>query len=91
MAQITVSIRELKPRLEHYLRRVKRGDVLVITQRGKTVARIVPVTLSAQARARELVKARLVNWNGRRLPPIKPVARARGARTVSDLVLENRE
>ena len=91
MAQTTVSARELKSRLEHYLRRVERGDVLVITQRGKTVARILPESLSVEERTQALVKAGLVNWNGRKLPPIKPVARARGAHTVSDLVLENRE
>lgn len=43
MSQITVSIRELKSRLSHYLRLTRAGATVVITDRGVPVGRIVPM------------------------------------------------
>ena len=42
----TVSISELKAKASSILRRVARGDAVLITSRGKTVARIVPVLVA---------------------------------------------
>jgi len=39
-----VGIRELRGSLSEYLARVRDGDELVVTERGKAVARIVPIT-----------------------------------------------
>jgi len=91
MTQTTVGIRELKTRLGSYVRHVKSGRTLVITERGKPVGRIVPVSQSIETRAHELVRAGLIAWSGRKLTRARPVARARGRRTVSELLLENRE
>jgi len=38
MAMITVTVRELKDKLAEYLRRVKAGESILVTERGKTVA-----------------------------------------------------
>ena len=38
-----------------------------------------------------LRKAGAIAWSGRRLRPAKPVGKVRGAKTVADLILENRE
>ncbi len=38
-----VGSRELKNRLGRYLARVRRGETLVVTDRGEPVARLVPV------------------------------------------------
>jgi antitoxin (DNA-binding transcriptional repressor) of toxin-antitoxin stability system len=38
----TVGIRELKAKLSEHLRRVKRGEVLRVTDRGKVIAEIRP-------------------------------------------------
>jgi len=91
MTQATVGIRELKARLNSYLRQVKDGTTLVITERGKPIGRIVPVSASVETRLRELIQAGLVAWSGRKLTPMDPVARTRGSRTVADLLLEDRE
>jgi prevent-host-death family protein len=40
----TVGSRELKNRLGRYLGLVRRGETIVVTARGKTVAHIVPPT-----------------------------------------------
>jgi antitoxin (DNA-binding transcriptional repressor) of toxin-antitoxin stability system len=37
---VTVGVRELKNRLRHYLRRVRVGDVVVVTDRGDVVAEL---------------------------------------------------
>ncbi|MFO8071076.1 MAG: type II toxin-antitoxin system prevent-host-death family antitoxin [Polyangia bacterium] len=42
MEQI-VSIREMNQRLSHYLAAVERGEVIVITRRGRPVARLSPL------------------------------------------------
>jgi prevent-host-death family protein len=39
---ISVGIKELKNNLSRYLRSVKKGDEVLITERGRTIARIVP-------------------------------------------------
>jgi len=91
MVQTTVGVRELKARLSSYLRQVKGGVTVVVTERGKPIGRIVPVSLSLEARMQELIKAGLAAWSGRKLAPRPPVARAQGVRTVAELLLEDRE
>jgi len=91
MDQMTVGIRELKAQLSVYMQQVKAGATLVITERGKPIGRIMPLSPSTEARIQELVQAGLVTWSGRRLAPRAPVARTQGKRTVADLLLEDRE
>jgi len=91
MTQNTVGIRELKARLSAYLRQVKAGATVVITDRGKPVERIMPLAPSVEDRVQELVEAGLIAWSGQKLSPLAPVARTRGGQAVADLLLEGRE
>ena len=91
MSELNVGVRELKTRLSEYLRQVKAGRTIVITEHGKTVGRIVPASSSLDERLHTMVKAGLAQWNGKKLKPVKPVAKTRGPRTVSDLLIEDRE
>ncbi len=91
MGVTTVGVRELKARLSAYLRRVKGGATVIITERGRPIGRIVPLAGSPEERMQALVEAGLVAWSGRRLSPLAPVARTRGERSVADLLLETRE
>ncbi len=91
MAQTKIGIRELKTRLGRYVRKVKTGEAVVITERGKPVGLIVPMGLPAASRMKELVQTGLVAWSGRKLRKLSPVAKTRGKRTVADLLLEDRE
>lgn len=43
MGARSIGIRELRENLSKIVRRVKRGEVLEVTDRGKPVARLVPV------------------------------------------------
>ena len=91
MSQLTVGIRELKAHLSSYLRQVKSGASVVITERGKPVRRIVPIRPSPEARLQDLIEAGLAAWSGQRLSPVPPVTHTRGEQMVADLLLEDRE
>ena len=90
MNEITVSIRELKSRLSHYLRLAKAGQIVEITYRGKPVGRIVTVASSLEERIEAVRRSGLLSWNGQKLEPLKPVARLRTKKTVAELVVEDR-
>lgn len=91
MGEMSVGIRELKARLSTYLGQVKAGATLIITERGRPIGRIVPLRPSPQSRVEEFAQAGLVSWSGRPLRPREPVARTRGGKTLSQLLLEDRE
>jgi len=91
MSEMSVGIRELKSRLSQYLRRVKAGETVVITDRGQPVGRIVPVAQPLGDRLQAMAQAGLILWSGKKLSPMVPVVRARGERTVADLLVEDRE
>ena len=90
MTQQTVSVRELEARLSYYMQQVKAGATLVVTEQGEPIGRIVPSS-PVEARMYELVQAGTIAWDGRKLAPLTPVARARGKQTVADLLLDDRE
>ena len=90
---LQVGIRELKARLSHYLRRVREGEEVVITDRGKPVGRLLPFveTEDLEARIQELCLTGRIAWSGKRPGPRKPVARMRGPGVgVSDTIVEDR-
>jgi prevent-host-death family protein len=88
---IETGIRELKSRLSAYMRRVKAGEIIVITEHGKPIGRIVPVGQSTQEQMATLMRAGLINWNSKKLAHISPLAQTRGDRSLSELLLEDRE
>ncbi len=54
-----VSIRELSHDTSRTLRRVKAGETIEITERGKVIGRIVPAEASDEVRARLVAQGRL--------------------------------
>ena len=86
-----VGIRDLKARLSECVRQVKAGATIVVTEHGRPVARLVPAPASARDRMLALVATGEVAWNGQPFKPAGPVARVRGARTLADLIVEERE
>ncbi len=89
--QTKVGIRELKAQLSAYLRQVKEGATVIVTERGKPIGRSVPISQPTQEQLQALSQAGLIAWNGQKLQPLAPVAQAKGDRTVADLLLEDRE
>lgn len=90
MAELHVGVRELKARLSEYLRRVRTGDTIVITDHGRPVGRIVPAEQPLEARLRAMVEAGTLAWSGQRLEPMVPVAQMHGEHSIADLLIEDR-
>jgi len=87
-----VGIREIKNRLSRYLRRVKKGETIIITERGNAVATLVPVEQENLPRgAYELIKNSEAVWRGGKPGMNPPVAPTRvGGKTAGDMVAEDR-
>lgn len=86
-----VGARELKSKLGEYLRRVKAGETIIVTERGRTIGQIVPAQPTLEKRLKGLVESGLTEWDGRKYQPKKPVARNRSRKQLSDLIIENRD
>jgi len=91
MTQSLVSIRELKSRLSHYLRLTRKGESVVITDRGLPIGRIVPIGQDLDQRLAAMRETGLAQWSGHKLRPRKPVAKLIGRKTVAQLLVEDRE
>ena len=81
----SVGIRELQARLSEYVERAHAGEVVVVTDRGRPVARLAP--LEGESVLERLIAEGLATRPVARrpLPPL-----VRGAGTASDLVAEQR-
>jgi len=95
----SVGVRELKDRLSYYLRAVQQGGRVVVTVRGKPVARLVPVSPRGKAglspeleeQMWELAAEGFLTWNGGPFQVPEPAAVNRSPELLSDLVVEDRE
>ncbi len=90
MPEETVGVRELKTRLSEYLRRVKAGETILITDHGQPVGRIVAASQSLEARLQAMVDTGTLAWSGQKLEPMVPVAPAQGQQSVAELLIEDR-
>ena len=91
MGQSLVSIRELKSRLSHYLRLTRKGESVVITDRGVPIGRIVPLGQDLNQRLAALRETGQAQWSGRKLRSWAPLAKVRGRGSVADLLVADRE
>lgn len=84
-----LGVRELKASLSASLRRVSQGESIVITDRGRPVARLVPPDVP-EGLAR-LLRAGRLHWSARRahVPRTRPALRGRGP-SLSEIVLRDR-
>ena len=90
MTEVRVGTRELKNKLSEYMRRVKAGQVITVTERGKTIGQIIPVKASTQERLQAVVEAGIAEWDGQKPKAYKPKAVNSSSRQVSELVTEDR-
>lgn len=91
MREMQIGTRELKNRLSEYLRLVKAGQTIIVTERGKVIGQIVPVKPSLEERQKAMVAAGIAEWNEEKPVPYKPVAVNKSGHQLSDLVVEDRE
>lgn len=86
-----VGIRQLKTHLSRYLRRVKAGETIVVTEHGRPIGRILPTGRPLEERIRDTLEAGILEWNGKPWLREGPSVRLSGERSVSDLIVEDRE
>ncbi|MEX2048168.1 MAG: type II toxin-antitoxin system prevent-host-death family antitoxin [Gemmatimonadota bacterium] len=88
---VRVGVRDLRENLRSWLDRVKDGDEIVVTERGKAVAQLTPLD-PPRSKLEELIEAGIVR------PPLRPkhqidvskLPRMTPGPTLSDIVIEQR-
>jgi prevent-host-death family protein len=87
-SSVEVGIRDLKNNLSRYVEQVREGGEVIVTDRGRPVARLSALDQSTD-RLAELIRSgavRAPRATGRRLPS----RRVRASGSVSDLVVDQR-
>ena len=91
MHMIRIGIRELRQNASRYLARVKAGETIEITERGKLIALVSPPSPPMTARERLIAEGKLIPaklpWEP--LPP--PILPLPGHPTLSEALEEQRE
>lgn len=91
MNEMTVGTRELKNKLSEYMRRVKAGQTIIVTERGKAIGQIMPMGVTQEERMKALEASGFLEWSGKKLKPRKPTIVNRGPKLASDIVSEGRD
>ena len=90
----TVGVRELKNRLTQYLRRTKRGEEVIVTERGRPIALLQPIQSAEHVASLEARLAKLAAQGLVTLPTHKPLKRVRLVKVsgppISKTILEDR-
>jgi prevent-host-death family protein len=87
---ITVGVRELKNNLSHYLHGVKQGRLVEITERGKSIAMLVPSKQSSGAQIAETLSRKGIgSWKGGKPKGASRRVTVKG-KPVSQIVIEER-
>ena len=83
-------VKELKNRLSYYLREVKKGQRVLITEREKVIATIVPVERAEEDNGLlSLVREGFAIWKGGKPSGSSRPVKIKG-KAVSEIVLEDR-
>ena len=90
MSEVRVGTRELKNKLSEYLRRVKKGQTIIVTERGNIVAQLIPPQQTIEERIWAMVDAGLAEWNGKKLKPHKPGIINKSGKLISELIMDDR-
>ena len=91
MSEMRVGTRELKNKLSEYMRRVKAGETIIVTEHGKTIGQIVPVKPTVREKVLMMVAAGQVEWNGQKPIAYRAKVRNQSTQTLSDLIVSDRE
>lgn len=89
----TVGVKALKDRLTHYLRQSKRGEEVVVTERGKPIAVIQPIRAAEPTVSLDVRLARLADQGLITLPGAKASRKRKiriAGRPLSKTILDDR-
>lgn len=87
-----IGIRELRQQASRYLRQVERGETLEVTDRGRPIARVVPIPPAAGLE-QLAASGRLTPASGDALelgPPLAPTGKPLPGETLADLRFDER-
>jgi prevent-host-death family protein len=90
---VKVGVKEMKNNLSRFLARVKQGEDVVITERGKPIARIVKESdarSAVYAALSDLVEKGIVTLPSKSLEVEAPTAIKTIGKAVSEMVVEDR-
>lgn len=85
-----IGIRDLKSKLSEHIERVKRGEVITVTSRGRRVAQIVPV-IGRDNLERGLAEGWITRQTERDPDPVVRQRPLPGTPTSTDLIARDRE
>jgi prevent-host-death family protein len=87
----TIGIRELKENLSRYMKRVKTGERIIVTDRKKEIAIIIPLAKQAgeEETIYQLIQRGVACWAGGK-PKGMPVRIVSRGKSVSSAVIEDR-
>ncbi|MFQ5740981.1 MAG: type II toxin-antitoxin system Phd/YefM family antitoxin [Acidobacteriota bacterium] len=91
MNPIRVGIRELRTHLSAYMKEVKSGYTVVVTEHGRPIGRILPLAQPIEERIHIFLESGLAKWSGRKLVRRIPTVRSEKEKTVAELLLQDRE
>jgi prevent-host-death family protein len=86
-----VGVRELRQNLSVYLRRVRRGEALEVTERGRPVAVLQPLAAPSDAIARLEEKGVSIRRGLGNLAELPPPVKVNPPRPLSEVLEEARE
>jgi prevent-host-death family protein len=86
---ITAGIREIKNRLSDYIRKVKGGERVIVTEHGKPVAVITKPGGPLDERIESMIREREAHWGGGKPRGGKNPPKIKGP-SVSEAVIEDR-
>jgi prevent-host-death family protein len=87
--RLEVGVRDLRAELRRWLEAAASGAEVVVTERGRPVARIVPIE-PAEGALERLHREGLLSLPARQRPRAADLSRVRASGAVSDLVAEQR-
>ena len=86
-----VGVRELRQNLSVYLRRVRRGETLEVTERGQPVAILQPIVAADDRFARLEARGISLRRGAGNLADLSPPARIKPDRRLTEVLDESRE
>ena len=83
-----IGIKEFKAGLSRYIERVTKGEEIIITEDGREIAMLTPVSTERQV-IKSLMKNKRASWNGGKPSGVKGI-RIKG-KSLTETILEDRE
>lgn len=86
----SIGIRELKENLSRYMKRVRTGEKIIVTDRKKEIAVIMPLEKKdKEEKIYQLIQRKIAFWNGGKPRGALSRITSKG-KSVSDAVIEDR-